>query len=153
MNNIPKSSLDAVIIDDIEEYPLIIAERHEILPGLWLGSDPDGKVAEDLKYVMSLNGASYTNIPQYVVSTYFEDGLVLPPEPYLKSLADTAVDLWDDGSLLIHCAAGLNRSAMIMGLVLIRHGMTASDALILMREKRSKQVLFNPVFRNWLLTQ
>ena len=50
MNNIPKSSLDAVIIDDIEEYPLIIAERHEILPGLWLGSDPDGKVAEDLKY-------------------------------------------------------------------------------------------------------
>jgi protein-tyrosine phosphatase len=72
----------------------------------------------------------------------------------LYSLADLALGLWKDGPILIHCAAGLNRSGLIMGLMLVRSGqMTAQEAIDAMRQKRSQAVLFNTTFRNWLLTQ
>jgi protein-tyrosine phosphatase len=59
---------------------------------------------------------------------------------------------WKDGKrVLIRCQAGWNRSGLLMALVLIRDGHTASEAIDLIREKRSRHALSNFTFANWLL--
>jgi protein-tyrosine phosphatase len=44
----------------------------------------------------------------------------------------------------------MNRSGLIMALVLIREGYTADEAINLIRAKRSKHALFNGRFEKWL---
>jgi protein-tyrosine phosphatase len=44
----------------------------------------------------------------------------------------------------------MNRSGLIMALVLIREGYTAEDAINLIRANRSKHALFNGRFEKWL---
>jgi protein-tyrosine phosphatase len=106
--------------------------------------------------VLSLNGiAGYVfKTYQRVITTCFDDCLTLPAETYLYSLADLGIALWKDGPILVHCAAGMNRSGLIVGLMLVRSGMmTSKEAIDTMRVKRSNSVLHNPAFRKWLLTQ
>lgn len=55
--------------------------------------------------------------------------------------------------VLVHCQAGLNRSGVVTALTLINLGLTAEDAIALMREKRSPLVLCNEAFENWVLEQ
>lgn len=55
------------------------------------------------------------------------------------------------GPVLVHCQAGLNRSGLVAGLALVLDGMAPSEAVALLREKRSPAVLCNPVFAAWLL--
>jgi len=52
--------------------------------------------------------------------------------------------------VLVHCQAGLNRSGIVVALVLMRQGMSADDAIALLRNSRSDQVLCNKRFENWL---
>lgn len=54
------------------------------------------------------------------------------------------------GPTLVHCQAGLNRSALVAGLALILDGTPAADAIALLREKRSPAVLCNATFERWL---
>lgn len=150
---LPGSSLDGIIITDLNDYPKSLAERHEILPNLWLGEHPN-VLPDEIKYVISCNGAMYPKgHKQHIISTYFEDGAIVPPEPYLTGLAETVLRCWKDGPTLVHCAAGMNRSALVMGLALIRNGMTAKNAINLMRTMRSKGVLHNRTFEQWLLSK
>jgi protein-tyrosine phosphatase len=48
------------------------------------------------------------------------------------------------------CQAGLNRSSLIVALVLIKEGFTATEAIDLIREKRSKYALFNTYFVDFI---
>lgn len=153
-NIILPSSLDYLTFSNLEDGEYHLPTRHEILPGLWLGQDPDGKVPKEFKYIISVNGAKYINLlNRYTISTFFEDSYVVPPEHYLNSLADLILRCWKDGQTLVHCAAGQNRSALVLGLALVRNGMKSSDAIELMRAKRSRLVLHNKVFENWLLAK
>lgn len=52
--------------------------------------------------------------------------------------------------LLSHCGLGLNRSALVAGLVLMHHGMTGPEAVARLRERRPG-ALFNTVFADYLL--
>lgn len=54
---------------------------------------------------------------------------------------------------LVHCQAGLNRSALVAALALTLDGMSAADAIDLLREKRCNAVLCNPTFDLWLREQ
>jgi protein-tyrosine phosphatase len=56
-----------------------------------------------------------------------------------------------DGPTLVHCQAGLNRSSLVVARALMLDGMTARDAIDLIREKRSPVCLCNPSFEKWLL--
>ncbi len=52
--------------------------------------------------------------------------------------------------VLSHCGMGLNRSALVAGLILMEQGMTGPAAVALLRERRPG-ALFNEVFANYLL--
>jgi protein-tyrosine phosphatase len=51
-----------------------------------------------------------------------------------------------DGPTLVHCQAGLNRSGLIAARALMLGGMTALDAIALLRATRSPAVLCNKAF-------
>ena len=54
---------------------------------------------------------------------------------------------------MIRCQAGINRSGLVVALLLMRDGMSAEDAINLIRKKRSEWALsndhFNQYIRNW----
>ena len=69
----------------------------------------------------------------------------------LQGIVRMAHAEWKRGQrVLIRCQAGMNRSGLIMALVLIREGYTAQEAIDLIRTKRSKHALFNGRFEKWL---
>jgi len=53
--------------------------------------------------------------------------------------------------VLTHCAMGYNRSALIVGLILMNLGITGEEAVVLLRRKRVG-ALFNPNFATYLYT-
>lgn len=57
------------------------------------------------------------------------------------------------GPTLVHCQAGLNRSALVAARALmLRDGLSGAQAIALLREKRSPAVLCNRTFEAWLKT-
>ena len=52
----------------------------------------------------------------------------------------------ESGPVLVHCEAGLNRSSLVAARALMLGGMTADEAIGLIREKRSPACLCNPAF-------
>lgn len=56
----------------------------------------------------------------------------------------------DGEKILVRCQIGYNRSGLIMSMVLVNLGFTASEAIDLLRIKRSEYVLVNPVFEGYI---
>jgi protein-tyrosine phosphatase len=54
--------------------------------------------------------------------------------------------------VLVHCQAGLNRSGVVVARALMADGMSAVEAVSLIRERRSPACLCNPAFERWLST-
>ncbi len=69
----------------------------------------------------------------------------------VDSLARWVADRCSDGPTLVHCQAGLNRSSLVAARVLMFGGRSASEAIALVRERRSPACLCNPAFETWLL--
>jgi protein-tyrosine phosphatase len=55
--------------------------------------------------------------------------------------------------VLVTCHAGLNRSGLVLALILIKDGLTPQDAIARIRDHRGEDALFNRDFHNWLLTE
>lgn len=72
----------------------------------------------------------------------------------LAELADVvgwAFRRWRAGQrVLLRCQAGLNRSSLVAALVLMRSGMTSSEAIRIIRAGRSPECLFNKSFFEFL---
>jgi protein-tyrosine phosphatase len=90
-------------------------------------------------------------VPNHMLYVYFpvyDDGL--PDLNKLHALARLGADLVASGEkVLAHCGMGLNRSALVAGLVLTYGGMKGADAVALLRERRPG-ALFNDNFANYL---
>jgi protein-tyrosine phosphatase len=70
----------------------------------------------------------------------------------LHDLVVAAHKDWKKGKrVLVRCQAGINRSGLVMALMLIRDGYTPEDAINLMRGKRGQAVLANKHFEKWLM--
>jgi len=82
----------------------------------------------------------------------FPDGS-LEPEIYqeVERIAEWAYTEWKDGKrVLIRCQAGMNRSSLVTALVLMRDGVSAIDAVALIRKQRSLQVFSNKEFLKYV---
>lgn len=92
-----------------------------------------------------------STVPNHMLYVYFpiydED---LPDLHKLHAVARLGARLVADGDkVLVHCGMGLNRSALIAGLILTYRGMKGEDAVNLLRCKRPG-ALFNDNFANYL---
>ena len=59
---------------------------------------------------------------------------------------------WSEGNLvLIRCQAGLNRSGLLTALVLMQDGLSAEEAIGVIRAERGEAALFNRSFVDWLV--
>lgn len=61
--------------------------------------------------------------------------------------------LAEGGNVLVHCQAGINRSNLIAASALVKMGRTPSEAIGLLREKRSSIVLANRTFEDFILNR
>lgn len=72
----------------------------------------------------------------------------------LRQAVDFGYDRWKQGDrVLIRCQAGLNRSGLVLALILIKDGLTPAEAIARIRENHGPDALFNRDFHNWLLTE
>ena len=156
------------------EYPTELWS--EVLPGLWQGGTdvydvigaptatrvdqlvrmggPTRVTRSHFDSVVTLyaraNGASW-NVKE--IRYGFNDGDMtdFDPESDLGFAVREAHADWKAGKrVLIRCQAGLNRSGLVMALVLIRDGMNPTDAIELIRQQRGEAALFNLTFERWL---
>jgi protein-tyrosine phosphatase len=153
--------LDALVA----RYSGITAHKHmefdvpfisEIAENLWMGGVIDGLVLPaQVKHVVSLYpwerySAREGLLTDLEVRQY--DGRQVDADQVIE-LADLVNERRKSGVVLVHCQAGLNRSGLIVGLALVRSGMTPEGAIALLRAKRSPAVLCNPTFEAFLRAQ
>jgi hypothetical protein len=144
----------------------------EILPGLWQGGTEDDHVVGG-RVPAGHHGALAGRSPRFgVVVTLYADAQPAPwgveelrfgfPDADLTpafaaravALARHAHRRWKDGErVLVRCQAGVNRSGLVMALVLMLEGMDAHDAIALIRERRAPAALSNSAYVRWLVTE
>ncbi len=125
----------------------------EVLPGLWQGGCKNGvRLPDDFDLVISLYPwEKYAVGPTTrVIEQRAYDGHEVPDVTDVVTIAHAAWAVRGE-KVLIHCQAGLNRSGLVAGQVLIRDGHAPADAIALLRAKRSPVVLCNEQFEAALL--
>jgi protein-tyrosine phosphatase len=120
----------------------------------WVGGvEPYVILPSHFKYVVSLYaGDSYTVGHELSDHVFFE--MKDSTGQDLSDVDDIARIAWGFGLLgdtLIHCQAGMNRSALVMSRVLQMHGLTPQESIDTIREKRSDVCLNNPAFERWTI--
>jgi protein-tyrosine phosphatase len=72
----------------------------------------------------------------------------------LRQAVEFGYDRWKQGDrVLVRCQAGLNRSGLVLALILIKDGLTAVHAIERIRDNRGPDALFNENFHAWLLKE
>lgn len=90
-------------------------------------------------------------IKEYRLAVYDADMRDFDPSDLFEMVKIAHQD-WKNGKrVLIRCQAGLNRSGLVMALVLMREGYSAVEAITLIRQNRSEHCLFNTHFVRYLL--
>jgi len=139
----------------------------EILNGLWLGGTDD---FDTIDFEANTFGPRYITKADFdtVVTLYawarpvdwfvqemrygfYDDTADNFGEKAVMQAAKFAHKSWKSGDkVLVRCQAGINRSGLVMGIVLMLEGFTADEAINMMREKRSNAVLINKSFEEYL---
>lgn len=82
----------------------------------------------------------------------YDDDMTETDIEALHDLVNLAHKDWKSGKrVLVRCQAGINRSSLVAALILIRDGLSARDAIDLIRAKRAQACLKNSHFETWLL--
>jgi protein-tyrosine phosphatase len=72
----------------------------------------------------------------------------------LRQAVEFGYQRWKAGDrVLVRCQAGLNRSGLVLALILIKDGLTPHEAITCIRENRGPDALFNENFHFWLLNE
>jgi protein-tyrosine phosphatase len=135
--------MDLVPLDEKEQLflsPAIDDWTTIELQGITAVIDLDGEIDHGIPTV--------PNHMLYVYFPIFDEEL--PDLGKLDAVAKMGARLVASGEkVLAHCGMGLNRSALVAGLILTHLGMKGEDAVALLREKRPG-ALFNENFANHL---
>lgn len=127
----------------------------EIAPRLWQGGCEDRMVLPAfIDHVVSLYPwEKYTLAPGQTRDEYKMYDSVSQTFEQVDEIATLVDSLRAAGvTVLVHCQAGLNRSSLVAARVLMLDGMSAADAIALIRDRRSPACLCNPTFEKWLLS-
>lgn len=141
-------------------------DYHWIVPNIAQGSFPS-PLSEALKHADTIVFCAEEKQPRIgklplgkaVLRLPFDDDIYrpIPPEAgriFHQMAHRLAREARSGRRVLITCAMGLNRSGIITALTLMHaHGMAPADAIRLIRGKRSRDALMNPMFEQWLLHQ
>ncbi len=151
---------------DTAWWPTYAAD--EILPGLFQGGTEDDEV---VGCRAPAGHRSFASSYDTIVTLYadalpaawgveeirygFPDSSLTPTAiGKALRLAVLAHARWTAGErVLIRCQAGVNRSGLVMALVLMLAGRSAEEAIALIRERRAPAVLSNRHFVRWLVTE
>lgn len=134
--------------DRVDETPPWPAD--EVVPGLWQSGHPSPGEEWDAVFDLSGEEPPLEDV-EFYVHWLIEDG-PKPDHDTLVALADLVRSMRATGKrVLIHCAAGMNRSGLLSAASLIREGYTADDAIAAIREARPG-ALNNPEFVDMLYT-
>lgn len=121
---------------------------------LWQGGCKDGLILPShINYVVSLYPWERYTI-QHKVRGELYIRMYDDPKAALDQIDELAhiVNSWRQrGQVLVHCQAGLNRSSLVVARALmLSEGLTADEAIELLRTSRSPACLCNSGFENWL---
>ena len=124
----------------------------EIVPNLWQGGCPPYEVPAYFQFVLNLYPWEKYKVSETTQIRYEQlyDSEDIASTGLLFELAEWVNEKRKIGPTLVHCQAGLNRSALVTALALMLEGMSASEAIMLLRTNRSPAVLCNPTFETWL---
>lgn len=122
----------------------------EVMPRLWMGVQPDGPLPVDA--VLDVFGRHDIDMaPAELRRVHLSDGDEVPDG--VDDLALWALERWKDGrTVLVHCAAGLNRSGLVVARALMLDGWPAAVAIAHLRSERHPLVLCNDAFADWLVS-
>lgn len=131
----------------------------EIKDGLFIGSaitDIIPIVDNKIDCVIDLQGGFDLPELAYAIDSYLYcrlwDLLWFSPinEPKLFRISKYGYGCWSaEQRVAVHCTQGMNRSALIIGLILRHSGMNGKDAVVLIQEKRPGS-FYNTKFREYL---
>ncbi len=121
----------------------------EVMRGLWIGSQPTGpQDTAPFDAVVNLSGGFCDESKPYILWPIL-DGPI--PDLAILHGITSAIAAWVrvEKRVLVHCGAGINRSAFVVGFALTQLGHTGADAIALIRKVRP-QALSNAAFYQWL---
>jgi Dual specificity phosphatase, catalytic domain len=123
---------------------------------LVLGAHPADTMPPGIDVIANVDSFRFYDVPDGVLYMHFayRDADAIPDSVELRLAASFLNELRAAGkTVFVHCRLGLNRSALMTGLVLIDEGYRAKDAIELMRNLRSPYVLANKTFERYLLSE
>jgi protein-tyrosine phosphatase len=123
---------------------------------LILGAHPADTMPPNVDVIANVDSFRFYDVPDSVLYVHFayRDTNAIPDAIDLHAAASFLNELRVAGRTVpIHCRLGLNRSALLTGLVLIDEGYRGKDAIETMRKLRSPYVLENKTFERYLLSQ
>lgn len=138
----------------------------EILPGLWQGGTSEssllgqptkpghyrGKRPFDLIVTLYADAQPAPWGVEEIRYGFPDAELDLRDLDRLREIAAYAAERWKAGDrVLVRCQAGVNRSGLVVGLILREQGMSPLAALGRMRDARSPRVLSNEDFEAALI--
>lgn len=141
---------------DLDGYPL--DPFAEVIPGLAQASSwiPPNELLDEYGFDASVDVGGWDQSKKMVGRNYtflLLDDVPWIPEPDAVHMLGIRVASMVDGGLrvVVNCAAGLNRSGLIVGRALIALGHDPAEAIELIREARGPRALFNTTFEQFLL--
>ena len=134
---------------------MTFSDLAEVVPGLYIGSNPEPEDPFSLgaNVVVSLiSTTTERSIPLngVLVQWPIKDGPVPVPQVLdsLASFIDTTLRL--GATVYVHCEAGMNRSALVVGRVLMIRGMAGAEAVARVRDRRAGSL--SDEYANWLIS-
>ena len=122
---------------------------------LILGAHPADTMPPNVDVIVNVDSFRFYDVPEGVVYLHFAyaDADAVPDASALDIVASFLNELRAIGkTVFVHCRLGLNRSALLPGLMLLEEGDPAEDVIELMRDLRSPSVLENRTFEHYLLS-
>lgn len=126
----------------------------QITDTLYVGGCESGlKLPNFIKHVVSLykwEQYHYHDNLDSVLTVTMYDSNEGPDAAQIRCIAEWVNHCQTTGPTLLHCQAGLNRSNLVAAASLMLEGLSAGEAISLLRERRSPAVLCNQTFNTWL---